>query len=210
MKTSVKTLFASALTVIVLASSAFSSSAVEKNNNLSASVDFNKVIVTGNARVVLVQSNNPHVVVPENYNKETTTIVQKADKLYITSTEKETIDIVVYVKDLQRIDACQKAIVNTRGKLSSKTLQVFLKDKASASVNGDIASLYTVLKDNASLRLKGSSKDHTLAKGKAAKLKMDQFAAVKTTVNSVDGQLLASDYSIVIPKDTVLADNITK
>lgn len=210
MKTLAKTLFASALTLIVLATSAFSSSATEKSINPAVSIDFNKVIVTGNARVVLIQSDKPHVMMPENYNKENTTIVQKADKLYITSTEKDMIDIVVYVKDLQRIDACQKAIVNTRGKFTSKVLQVFLKDKASAYVNGDIASLYTSVKDNSSLRLKGTSKDHTLTKGNVAKLKMDQFAALKTTVTTADGQLLATDYSIQIPRDTVLADNKTK
>lgn len=210
MKTLAKTFFASALTLIVLASSAFSSSAVDKTISPAVSVDFNKVIVTGNARVVLIQSDKPHVMMPENYNKEATTIVQKADKLYITSTEKEMIDIVVYVKDLQRIDACQKAIVNTKGKFTSKVLQVFLKDKASAYVNGDITSLYTVIKDNSSLRLKGSSKDHTVAKGKVAKLKADQFAALKTTITSEDGQVLATDHSIEISRDTVLADIKTK
>jgi hypothetical protein len=210
MKTLAKTLFASALTLIVLATSAFSSLATEKSINLAASVDFNKVIVSGNARVVLIQSNKPHVMMPENYNKETTTIIQKADKLYITTTEKEMIDIVVYVKDLQRIDACQKAIVNTRGKFTSKVLQVFLKDKASAYVNGDIASLYTVVKDNSSLRLKGTSKDHTVTKGSIAKLKMDKFAALKTTVTAADGQVLATEYSTEIPRDTVLAGNKTK
>ncbi|MNR57382.1 hypothetical protein D3C85_1781500 [compost metagenome] len=88
-------------------------------------------------------------------------------------------------------------------------MQVFLKDNAKAYVNGDISSLYTVVDDRAMLRLKGSSKDHTLVKSKVAQLKMDQFVALKTTSTSLDDVALAG-YSITIPKDTVIAENIMK
>ncbi|SMD04632.1 GIN domain-containing protein [Pedobacter nyackensis] len=207
MKTSVKTLFASALTAIFL-STAFASVAADKNTNpsaISVGIDFNKVILTGNAKVELVQSNKPRVVIYEQYNKERTSIVQKGDKLYINSNEEQPINIVVYVKDLVRIDASQKVSVTTRGKFLSNAMQVFVKDHAKAFVNGDISSLYTVIDDYAVLRLKGSSKDHTLAKGRVARLKMDQFVALKTTNTSLDDAILTG-YSIVIPKDTVIAD----
>jgi len=211
MKTSVKTLFASALTAIFL-STAFTSVAADKNTNpsaISVGVDFNKVIVTGNAKIELVQSNKPRVVIYEQYNKDYTSIVQKGDKLYINSNEEQPINIVVYVKDLVRIDASQKVSVTTRGKFLSNAMQVFLKDNAKAYVNGDISSLYTVVDDRAMLRLKGSSKDHTLVKSKVAQLKMDQFVALKTTSTSLDDVALAG-YSITIPKDTVIAENIMK
>lgn len=213
MKTSLKTLFASALTALFLTSSAFAASAAGKGPNppvISQLIAYNKVIVSGNVNLILVQSKRQHVVMYEEYSKETTAVVQKRDKLYISSTEKQPVNIVVYIKDLQRIDACDKATVTTRGKFSSPVLQVFLKDGATAFVNGDTESLYTVIKDNSELRLKGSSKDHILVKGKVAKLNVNSFAALKTTATSVDGRALPADYSIILPRDTAVAKNRVK
>lgn len=210
MKTSLKTLFASTLTALFLTSSAFAAVDAGQGLNppiISRLIDYNKVIVSGNVKVVLIQSKRQHVVMYEDYNKETTTVVQKGDKLYISSTEKQPVNIVVYIKELQRIDACNKASVSTSGKFSSAALQVFLKDGATAFVNGDTESLYTVIKDNSELRLKGSSKDHILVKGKVAKLNVHSFAALKTTATSVDGQALSANYSIILHKDTVVAEN---
>lgn len=213
MKTSLKTLFASALTALFLISSAFAAVAAGKGPNpplIAQLIAYNKVIVSGNVKLTLIQSGRQHVVMYEEYNKATTTVAQKGDKLYISSTEKQPVNIVVYIKDLQRIDACDKASVTTRGKFSSPVLQVFLKDGATAFVNGDTESLYTVIKDNSELRLKGSSKDHILVKGKVAKLNVNSFAALKTTTTSVDGQALPDDYSIVFPRDTVVANKRVK
>ena len=210
MKTFLKTLFASALTGLLLASSAFTSLAAGKGSNppiMSRLIDYNKVIVSGNVSVTVIQSKRPHVEMHEDYDKETTTVVQKGDKLYIRSTERQPVDIVVYIKDLQRIDACNNASVTTQGKFSCFALQVFLKDGATAFVNGNTESLYTVIKDNSKLRLKGFCKDHILVKGEVAKLNVTGFAALKTTATSVDGQALSTNYSIVLPKDTVVAGN---
>lgn len=210
MKTSLKTLFASALTGVLLVSSAFTSVAVGKNPGspiISPLIDYNKVIISGNVKVVLIQSKIQRVVMYEDHNKETTAVVQKGNNLYISSTERQPVNIVVYIKDLHRIDACNKASVTTRGKFTSQALQVFLKDGATAFINGDTESLYTVIKDNSELRLRGSSKDHVLVKGKSAKLNVSSFAALKTTATSLDGQALPADYSIILPKDTVVAEN---
>lgn len=196
-----------------MASSAYTSVAAGKRPDsamISPLIDYNKVIVSGNVKVVLIQSKIQRVLMYEDHNKETTAIVQKGNSLYISSTEKQPVNIVVYIKDLHRIDACNKASVSTRGKFTSRALQVFLKDGATAFVNGDTESLYTVIKDHSELRLRGSSKDQLLVKGKVAKLKADSFAASKTTAMSVDGQVLSANYSIILPKDTVVAENKVK
>src|SRR5690606_7709284 len=119
---------------------------------------------------------------------------QKGEKLFIDSKENEPINIVVYVKDLQRIDARNTASVTTRGRFSSSVLQVFLHDKARAYVNGDIGSLYTLIKGHSELKLRGSSKDHVSVKSKVAKIKTEQFACASTTTGTVEDEVLAQDY----------------
>lgn len=212
MKTSLKTLLASALTAVVLSSSAFTSIAAQKESNfsVSAEIDFNKVVITGNVNVELVQSEKQKVVIYENYNKATTSVKQKGDKLFINSKEAEPINIVVYVRDLQRIDASNTVSVITRGRFSASVLQVFLKDKARAFVNAETGSLYTLIKDKSELKLRGTSKDHVSVKGSVAKLKTEQFLALKTTNSSVDGELLAQEYALDVLRDTVIAERMIR
>lgn len=207
MKTSVKTLFASALTSVVLFTSAFTSEAADKIQNsseLATTIEFNKVVITGNVKVDLIQSDKQKVVIFEAYDKDLTTVMQKGDKLFINSTEDAPISITVYVKDLHRIDASNQVTVVTKGRFSSNVLQVFLQDNARAYVNGDINSLYTLIKDHSALKLKGTSKDHVSIKGKVAKLNTVQFASLKTT-GSIDGEVLAQEYELSVTKDTVVA-----
>jgi hypothetical protein len=212
MKTSLKTLITSALTAVVLSSSAFTSIAADKapHFSLSTEIDFNKVVITGNVNVELVQSNKQKVVIYENYNKATTSVKQKGDKLFINSKEAEPINIVVYVRDLQRIDASNTVSVITRGRFSASVLQVFLKDKARAFVNAETGSLYTLIKDKSELKLRGTSKDHVSVKGSVAKLRTEQFLALKTTNSSVDGELLAQEYALDALRDTVIAERMIR
>ncbi|MEQ7802425.1 DUF2807 domain-containing protein [Pedobacter sp. ASV1-7] len=212
MKTSVKTLFASALTAIVLSTSAFTSVAAVQSDSFSefsTTIDFNKVVITGNVNVELVQSEKQRVVIYEAYNKNLTTVTQKGDKLFINSKEDEPIHITVYVKDLQRIDASNRVSVITRGRFASNVLQVFLQDKAKAYVSGDIGSLYTLVKDRSELKLKGTSKDHVSVKSKVAKLNTVQFASLKTT-GTIDGEESVQEYALTVTKDSVIAKSINR
>ncbi|MBE9600523.1 GIN domain-containing protein [Pedobacter sp. MC2016-24] len=207
MKTSVKTLFASALTAIVLSTSAFTSNAAGPVTNLttiSSGIDFNKVVVKGNVHVELVQADRQRVIIYNEYNKDLTTVVQRGDKLFINSNEDQPITIIVYVKNLQRIDASNTASVITKGKFSAEALQVFLKDNARADVNATASSLYTYVIDNSALKLRGTSTDHMSVKGKVAKLKMEEFAAVNTTTKALDEELIVSTAQV---SDTLLAGN---
>lgn len=212
MKTSVKTLIVSALTAIVLSSSVYASVAADKNTHffaVSTEIDFNKVVITGNVNVELIQSDKQKVLIYENYNKATTSVTQKGDKLFINSKEEEPINIVVYVKDLQRIDVSNTATVKT-GKFSSSVLQVFLKDRARAFVSAEIGSLYTVIKDNSELKLRGTTKDHVSVKGRVAKLKTDSFAALNTTSSQVEEMTLVENSILSLSKDTVIAERMVR
>ena len=195
MKTSVKTLFTSALTAIILSTSAFSSIGAElvrTEISIQQHISFNKIVVKGNVRMEVVQSKKQGVVVYGNYDKALTSIEAKGDKLFISSNEEEPLHMVVYVKDLQRIDASNTSSVTTRGKLSVKVLQVFLKDQSKADVMGNIGSLYTYLENNSSLRLKGTSTEHNMFKGRVAQVKMEGLASVKTKITDLDTAFTAN------------------
>lgn len=210
MKTSAKTVFASVLTAIVLSTSALTSNAASPVTNfttISSSIDFNKVVVKGNVHVELVQADKQRVMIYEEFNKDLTTVVQKGDKLFINSNEDQPITIVVYVKNLQRIDASNTATVITRGKFSAEALQVFLKDNAHADVNATASSLYTYVVDNSALKLRGTSTNHMSVKGKVAKLKMEEFAAVNTTTKALDEELTVTAAKV---NDTLFAGNQAK
>lgn len=179
MKTSIKTLFASALTAIVLTSSAFTTFAKEKSptSNSATAVKFNKVVVTGNAKVILIQANTESISSADEVQSSNTTVQQKGYTLYINSTDKST--IYVYVKDLQRIDAAETASVRTRGSFDLAVLQIFLKDNAKANVNATIGSLYTQMNGKSDLKLSGSSTEYNLVRDDFSKLNQSDFVIAK-------------------------------
>ncbi|MCX2453465.1 DUF2807 domain-containing protein [Pedobacter sp. PLR] len=178
MKTSIKTLFATALTAIVLTSSAFTTIAKEKSPTSNrATVKFNKVVVTGNANVVLIQGNKESINSYDEVQSSNTTVQQKGYTLYINSTDKST--IYVHVKDLQRIDAAQTSTIRTRGNFDLAVLQIFLKDNAKAKVNATIGSLYTEMDGASDLKLSGSSTEHKLVRNDETRLNLTGFVIAK-------------------------------
>lgn len=178
MKTSIKTLFASALTAIILTSSAFTTMAKEKSpSSKSANVKFNKVVVTGNANVILIQGNTEGVKSYDEIQASSNSIQQKGYTLYINSTDKST--IYVHVKDLQRIDAAETATIKTRGSFDLAVLQIFLKDSAKANVNATIGSLYTEMSGKSDLKLSGSSTEHHLVRNDVSQLNQTDFVIAK-------------------------------
>ncbi|NQX40379.1 hypothetical protein SAMN05421820_105259 [Pedobacter steynii] len=179
MKTAIKTLFASALTAIVLTSSAFTTFAKDTTPvSASANVKFNKVVVTGNAKVVLVQAHSESITTIDELTANTT-VQQKGYTLYINSTEQNPATIYISVKDLQRIDASNTAEVKTRGNFDLAVLQIFLKDGAKANVNAKVGSLYTDMKDQSDLKLSGSSAEHNLVRNDVSKLNVTDFVIAK-------------------------------
>ena len=51
-------------------------------------------------------------------------------------------------------------------------------------------SLYTVIENNADLKLSGATEKHTLVLGKTPKLNLDRFAALTTEMSSPDTNAL--------------------
>lgn len=188
MKTSIKTLIATSLTAIVLSSAVFTTSvsATEKEPDAILKISaFKRISVKGNVEVTIIQRSNPGISYTDD-NTGTAKVMQDGDNLKITSTSTEKTKLTVYVNDFYRIEASENAIVKTEGKLRTKYLQIFLKGNAHAEINTNSEGLYTVISDQADLKLSGSTDQHTLVMGKSQKLTIDRFAALKTNISSVE------------------------
>ncbi|QNN40128.1 GIN domain-containing protein [Pedobacter roseus] len=188
MKTSIKTLIATSLTAIVLSSAVFATSvsATEKEPvTISKISAFKRISVKGNVELTIVQRNAAGVSYTDE-NTGTAKIMQDGDNLKITSTSTDKTKLTVYVNDIYRIEASENAVVKTEGKLKTKYLQIFLKGNAHAEINTSTEGLYTVIADEADLKLSGSTDNHTLVMGNSQKLTIDRFAALKTNISSIE------------------------
>jgi hypothetical protein len=188
MKTSIKTLIATSLTAIVLSSTVFTTSvsAAEKEPDAILKISaFKRISVKGNVEVTIIQRSTPGISYNDD-NTGTAKVMQDGDNLRITSTSSDRTKLTVYVNDIYRIEASENTIVKTEGKLKTKYLQIFLKGNAHAEINTSTEGLYTVIADNADLKLSGSTDQHTLVMGKSQKLTIDRFAALKTNISSVE------------------------
>lgn len=186
MKTAIKNLFAAILTVAISASAPAFVNAKEakKVTVLSTVKNFNKLNVSGNVEVILVQSANPSVQVYDNYYAKNALVQEKDGELRISSFDKETLTVVVYASQLNEITASDKAAVRTSGKFSALSLEVNLKDQAKATLNTNTVDLFAKVNDKASLNLSGSTTDYNAVIGSLASLSSEKFTAENSSIQS--------------------------
>lgn len=199
MKTSIKTLIATTLTAIVLSSALFTTtvSATEKEPEKNIKIaDFKRISVKGNVELTIVQKGTIGISYNDD-NYGTAKVVQDGDALRITSSSPEKTKLTVVVNDIYRIEASENAVVKTDGKLSTKYLQIFLKGNAHADINTSSEGLYTVIADDADLKLSGSTDNHTLVMGKSQKLTIDRFAALKTNISSIETTVIEKEIAAI-------------
>ncbi|MGY0036385.1 GIN domain-containing protein [Pedobacter sp. NJ-S-72] len=184
MKTAIKTLLATALTAIVLTSSAFATYAKDGDKNppvLMNTANFSMIKVEGNVRVYLSQGNKENISIETNQSGEKVSLKRQGQKLLISATGDQMVDVYLTVKNLVRIDASGNAIVKSNGRLELTNLQIFLQNEAKANVEVTARDIYTVIKDESSLKLSGSTALLTSIKDDASKLNTKNFAATAST-----------------------------
>ena len=181
MRTFTKTLLATLLTAIILTGTVISSTAAHNFKNFDTTISgINKIWVSGNVKIVLTQSNIESVSVGENYNAKNTSIQSKGQTLYINSAESQQVTVKVSLRDLQRIEAAGGSTVVTAGNLNVKHLQIFLNQCATAKIKTTAGSVYTVIADEAVLKMSGTAKEHTLVANNMSNAKMRNFISLKT------------------------------
>jgi hypothetical protein len=204
MKNSIKNLIALSLTVVALTGSALVTKAAdnEKQTVLTDVKKVSKINVSGNVELILVQSADENVKVYNDYYASNALVQQKNGELRISSFNKETLTVIVYVTNLTSITASDNATVKTSGKFSTLNLDVNLNDKATANLNTSTISLNANVTGQANLTLSGTTEDYYAVLGSLAKLNMNQFAAENTDIKTQN----ISIASVVAPVQLEIAE----
>lgn len=220
MKTSIKNLFAAVLGLVVMSSSAFANESGKINNNNNAKEknftilnevkNINKIVVSGNVEVFVVQAPTESVKVYDSYYSKNALVQQKDGVLRISSFEKEPLSVTVYVRNLTAIEAGDNATVKTFGKVSFLTLDVVLKDRATADINAKTVSLNTSVTDNASLKLSGSTEEHFALMGTSAKMSTGQFVAGTSDIKSIAPKYVAQAKVVAPTLESIAAAELAK
>ena len=183
MKTLTKTLFAAALTAVVLTSSAISTFAAEpvvSETKISKLSTVNRIWVSGNVKIVLTQGEKQSVEGTENYNAAKTSISTDGKTLFINSEESNQVTLNITLKDLERIEAYGQSVVVTSNNFDVKNLQLFINQSATARIKTTTASLYTVVKEDAVLKLNGTAGHSTMIASNMKNVKLADFASLKS------------------------------
>ena len=183
MKNLTKTLIAAALTAVVLTSSAITTFAAEPvvtELTAPSAEGFNKIWVSGNVKIVLTQGDKQIVLGTSNYDSTKTSVLSKGQTLYINSMESGQVTLNITVKDLQRVEAYGQSVVVTSNNFDVKNLQLFLNQSATAKIKTTAESLYTVVKDNAVLKLNGTADKSTMVASNMKNVKLGDFASLRS------------------------------
>lgn len=199
MRTSIKNLITATLTLIVLTSTTITSKADDNALTVLADVKkVNKINVSGNVSVILVQSANESVKVYNNYYTKNALVQQKDGELRVSSYEKETLIVVVYVSNLSSITASENATIKTHGMFSALNLDVNLSDYAKADLNTNTISLNTNVNGNANLTLMGSTSDYNAVVNRFSKVNMTNFVAEITNIRAQNVNTAATFKSLAL------------
>ena len=93
--------------------------------------------------------------------------------------ETDQITLNITVKDLQRIEAYGQSVVVTSNNFDVKYLQLFLSQSATAKIKTNAKSLYTVVKEDAILKLNGTADQSTMVASNMKNIKMTDFASAR-------------------------------
>ncbi|MGN8058752.1 GIN domain-containing protein [Pedobacter sp. 22163] len=183
MKTLAKTIFAAALTAVLFTSSAmatFAAEPVKSETKTSSLSKFDRIWVSGNVKLILTQGDKQNVAGMSNYDASKTSVSTDGKTLFINSMETSQVTLNITVKDLERIEAYGQSVVVTSNNFDVKNLQLFLSQSATAKIKTTASSLYTIVKDDAVLKLNGTAGESTMIAGNMKNVKLADFASLKS------------------------------
>ncbi|MGO4876570.1 GIN domain-containing protein [Pedobacter psychrotolerans] len=203
MKTFTKIVFAAALTAVVFTSSVMATFAAEpikaeaKTASLSA---FNRIWVSGNVKIILTQGDKQNVSGTSNYDAAKTFMSTDGKTLFINSMETNQVILNITVKDLERIEAYGQSVVVTSNNFDVKYLQLFLNQSATAKIKMTTGSLYTIVKDDAVLKLNGTADQSTMIASNMKNVKLGDFASLKSASYASEAMMEAAQNAMVLAK----------
>jgi len=203
MKTLAKTIFAAALTAVVFTSSGmatFAAEPVKAETKTSSLSKFNRIWVSGNVKIVLTQGDKQNVAGASNYDAAKTSLSTDEKTLFINSLETSQVTLNITVKDLERIEAYGQSVVVTSNNFDVKYLQLFLGQSATAKIKTTATSLYTIIKDDAVLKLNGAADQSTIIASNMKNVKLADFASLKSESYASESIMEAEQNAMVLAK----------
>lgn len=203
MKTLAKTLFAAALTAVVFTSSAmatFAAEPVKAETKTSSLSSFKRIWVSGNVKVILTQGDKQSVKGTADYDANKTSVTSDGKTLFINSMEKEQVTLNITIKDLERVEAYGQSEVVTNNNFEVKNLQLFLNQSATAKIKTTANSLYTVVQDDAVLKLNGSADQSTMIISNAKNVKLGDFSSLRSTSFASQAMMEADQNAMTLSK----------
>lgn len=185
MKTSLKIMFAVTLGCVMLANT-IRANATEIHSTctvFSPVQEIRKLVVSGNAKVILIQAGKEHIDVYGQDLRNAGEVQQEGTTLKISSFRKTPLAVVVFVNNLNEISASGKVSVQTRGKFKLLNLRVKLRGQVMAEISAGVLNLYTRVAERADLKLSGAAESHTIVMNSLGNLNMDQFVAKETAIS---------------------------
>jgi hypothetical protein len=203
MKTLAKTLFAAALTAVLFTSSAmatFAAEPVKAETKTSSLSKFNRIWVSGNVKIILTQGDKQNVEGMGSYDATKTSVSTDGKTLFINSMETSQVTLNITVKDLERIEAYGQSVVVTSNNFDVKRLQLFLNQSATAKIKTTAGSLYTIIKDDAVLKLNGTADQSTMIASNMKNVKLADFASLKSASYASQAIMEAEQNAMVLAK----------
>ncbi|MFC4211893.1 GIN domain-containing protein [Pedobacter lithocola] len=203
MKTLAKSLFAAALTAVVLTSSAittFATEPVKAETKTSSLSKLNRIWVSGNVKIILTQGDKQNVEGAINYDAAKTFVTTDGRTLFINSMETKQVTMNITLKDLERIEAYGESAVVTSNNFDVKHLQILLSQSASAKIKTTAGSLYTTVKEDAVLKLNGTANQSTMIASNMKNVKLADFASLKSESYASEAIMQAEQNAMILAK----------
>jgi hypothetical protein len=163
MKTSIKNIIAAGITATVLLGTTIAAKAdvaPTKSTVLSSIKNINKIAISGNVELILIQDTKENVTVYNDYYANNAMVQHKDGQLRISSFGKEKLTVVAHVKNLSAITVADQSTVKTYGKFDLLNFSIALEDQAKADIDVNAVSMVTDIKGEAKLNLNGKSDEY--------------------------------------------------
>ena len=163
MKTTIKNFIAAGITATVLLGTTVAAKAdiaPAKSTMLSSIKNINKIDISGNVELILIQDSEESVEVYNDYYANNALVQHENGALRISSFGTEKLTVVAHVKNLSAISAADQSTVKTYGKFDLLNLSIALKGQAKAAIDVNAVSVTTDISGNAKLNLSGSTEEN--------------------------------------------------
>jgi hypothetical protein len=182
MKTSIKNFIVAGITATVLLGTTIAAKAdvaPTKSTVLSSIKNINKIAISGNVELILIQDTEESVKVYNDYYANNAMVQHKDGQLRISSFGKEKLTVVAHVKNLSAITATDQSTIKTYGKFDLLNFSIALEDQAKADIDANAVSMVTDIKGEAKLNLGGKSDEYYAMDGASVNGSFFGHSAVK-------------------------------